>query len=352
MARADSVAAPEAGGVSDAAGTRGRSGSSQHGSNGAGPDENLIDAARERVAGSVQGAGLLDVFGGLAGAATGALTGAAGRLAERLLRVPEADLDARDPDYIRESLPGLWMLCSLYFRAEVRGLHNIPPKGPVLLVGNHSGGNLSPDVFVFPLAFSTYFGVERRFHQLAHNLVVSWPGIGPMLRKHGTVAASHANAAQALDSGAALLVYPGGDYEVHRPSWQSSKVDFGGRKGFISLALDRGVPIVPVVAIGGQETALFLSRGEWLARLLRLDTLLRLKVLPILIAPPWGLVIGDMAGRIPLPAKITMEVMAPIDLGEEFGPDPDLDEVYDEVTTRMQGTLTALASERSLPVIG
>ena len=33
-------------------------------------------------------------------------------------RVPAADLDERDPDYIRESLPRLWLLCSLYFRGE------------------------------------------------------------------------------------------------------------------------------------------------------------------------------------------------------------------------------------------
>ena len=74
------------------------------------------------------------------------------------------------------------------------------------------------------------------------------------------------------------------------------------------------MPIVPVVSIGGQETAIFLSRGETLARLLRLDKMFRLKVLPISIAPPWGLNIGDMAGHIPLPAKITIEVLPPIDL--------------------------------------
>src|SRR4029453_5071677 len=101
---------------------------------------------------------------------------AVARQAQR--RVPAADLDERDPDYIRESLPGLWMLASLYFRAEVRGLGRIPEKGPVLLVGNHSGGNLTVDTGVFTLAFSTYFGVERRFHQLAHNLVLSMPGLG------------------------------------------------------------------------------------------------------------------------------------------------------------------------------
>ena len=33
-----------------------------------------------------------------------------------------ADLAARDPSYIRRQLPLMWLLTSLYFRAEVRGL--------------------------------------------------------------------------------------------------------------------------------------------------------------------------------------------------------------------------------------
>jgi 1-acyl-sn-glycerol-3-phosphate acyltransferase len=266
-------------------------------------------------------------------------------------RVPAADLDERDPDYIRESLPRLWLLASLYFRAEVRGLGNVPEEGPVLLVGNHSGGNLTPDTGVFTLAFSTYFGVERVFHQLAHNLVLSMPGLS-FLRKYGTVAASQDNARKALQAGAAVLVYPGGDYEVHRPSWQGRRVDFGGRKGFLRLALDEGVPIVPVVSIGGQETALFLSRGERLAKGLALDRLFRLKVLPISIAPPWGLNVGDMLGHLPLPAKITIEALPPIDLRREFGAHPDLDEAYDHLARLMQETLDALAAERRFPVLG
>jgi 1-acyl-sn-glycerol-3-phosphate acyltransferase len=267
------------------------------------------------------------------------------------LRIPPADLDERDPDYIRENLPRLWLLSSLYFRGEVRGLGNIPEEGPILMVGNHSGGNLTPDTTVFTLAFSAYFGVERPFYQLAHNLVLSMPGLG-FLRKFGTVAASHENAEKALSAGAALLVYPGGDYEVHRPSWESAKVDFGGRKGFIRLALKHDVPIVPIVSIGGQETALFLSRGEGLAKALMLDRFFRLKVLPISLALPWGLNIGDMLGHIPLPAKITVEALPPIHIREEFGEEPDIDEVYDHVMRTMQETLDALAAERTFPVLG
>ena len=266
-----------------------------------------------------------------------------------IARVPRADLDQRDPDYIRDQLPGTWLLASLYFRADVRGLDRIPDNGPVLLVGNHSGGNVPPDTFVFTLAFCSYFGVERPFYQLAHNLVVSAPGLG-RLRKFGTVAASHENARLALESGAAVLVYPGGDYEVWRPSWQRHVVDFGGRKGFVRLARDTGVPIVPVASVGGQETALFLDRGQWLAKLLMVDKLLRLKSVPISIAPPWGLNIGDLLGHIPLPAKIVIEAQEPID-AREIGAASD-QAVYDKVVSSLQAGVDRLAAERRFPVIG
>jgi 1-acyl-sn-glycerol-3-phosphate acyltransferase len=271
---------------------------------------------------------------------------------KRVSRRLSAHLEDRDPDYLREMLPLLWLLSTFYFRAEVRDLGNVPADRPVLLVGNHSGGNVIVDTFIFSLAFSTYFGVERPFHQLAHNLAIAWPIAGEMLRKSGTMSASHEHAEEALAAGAAVLVYPGGDWETHRPSWEGGKIDFAGRKGFIRLALDAGVPIVPVVSIGGQETALFLSRGAGLAKALRLDRLARLKVLPISIALPWGLNVGDFASHIPLPAKITIEVLPPIDLEREFGPDPDVDGIYAHVTAQMQEALDGLAAERRFPVIG
>ena len=45
-------------------------------------------------------------------------------------------------------------------------------------------------------------------------------------------------------------------------------------------------------------------------------------------------------------------VLPPIHLREEFGEDPDVDEVYDHVLRLMQETLDALASERRYPVVG
>ncbi len=260
------------------------------------------------------------------------------------------DLDAWDPDYIRSVLP-LWRAAlGTYFRAEVRGLENIPDSGPALLVGNHSGGTYIADTFILAAEFYSHFGPERRFHQLAHDIAARLPATG--LSRWGTVAASHENARKAFDKGAPVLVYPGGDYETFRPTWHSDRIEFGGRKGFIKLALERDVPVVPVVAIGGQETALFATRGERAAEVTGWAKLTRIKVLPVAFAPPFGLTLLDLPVRLPLPAKITVEVRPPIDLNERFGPEPEHERVYDEITGEMQDALSELQGQRTLPVVG
>jgi len=173
------------------------------------------------------------------------------------------------------------------------------------------------------------------------------PGARASLSRYGGVPASPENMASALERDAALLVYPGGDHETYRPSWESSKIDFAGRTGFARLAIEHGVPIVPVVAIGGQETALFLGQGRGIAKLLRLDSLARLKVFPAQVAPPFGLTVLDLPGRIPLPSKIVVRVLPPVELK---GKDPD--DAYERVTGAMQRALNRLDDERSIPVVG
>jgi 1-acyl-sn-glycerol-3-phosphate acyltransferase len=243
----------------------------------------------------------------------------------------------------------MWLFSTIYFRAEVTGFDRVPEEGPVLFVGNHSGGNMTPDSMVFMLAFNTYFGVERPVYALAHALVTSWPIIGKLAGKWGIITAGPQAARAALDRGACVLVYPGGDVDAHRPWSARHEIRFDGRRGFLRLAKEAGVPIVPVVSVGGHDTYLPLTDGRRLAKMLRLDRLARLKVLPISLALPWGLNIGDFGGHLPLPAKIRMEVLDPIDVSERFGDDADSDEAYEYVTGRMQEALTALASERVAP---
>lgn len=132
--------------------------------------------------------------------------------------------------------------------------------------------------------------------------------------------------------------------------WERNRIDFHDRHGFIRLALEAGVPIVPVVSAGGQETALFLTRGAGLARALRLHRLLRVDVLSIALVPPWSIDVGGVLGHLPLPAKLTLEVLEPIDVSARFGDDADA--AYTAIVALMQATLDRLAAARRLPVLG
>jgi 1-acyl-sn-glycerol-3-phosphate acyltransferase len=268
----------------------------------------------------------------------------------------QGSLDDRDPAFIRSQLRWLQPLADIYFRGEVRDIDRIPASGPVLIVGNHSGGLATPDTWVFMVNFMRHFGTEREAYALAHNVVMGLPLTGTWLRRVGTLPAHPDAARNALRRGASVLVYPGGDEDVFRSWSMRNRIRLARRTGFIRLALQERVPVQPVVSIGGHETVFVASDGRRLARALRLERF-RLKALPIVIGPPWGLSPGDLLLHLPLPAKITVQVGEPIDFDKQFGAlDPHDPEVlwacYHYVERRMQTILDSLATERRLPVLG
>nr|MBA2239993.1 glycerol acyltransferase [Solirubrobacterales bacterium] len=148
-----------------------------------------------------------------------------------------------------------------------------------------------------------------------------------------------------------VLAYPGGEQEVHRPSWRGSRVELGGRLGFARLALERAVPVLPVAAFGGQETALFLGPGTWLAGPLGLHRLLGSRVAPLSVTIPWGVTIGDPLGHLPLPAKIAIEVLPAIVPGTSEWPERP-EQLYELVERRLSRAVARLADDRRLPLLG
>ncbi|GAY18201.1 lysophospholipid acyltransferase family protein [Mycobacterium sp. shizuoka-1] len=253
-----------------------------------------------------------------------------------------------DPTFTRLVSEAAWPLIRRYFRAEVRGLERIPRSGAALLVCNHSGGMLTPDVPVFGPAFYAEFGYRRPLYTLAHYGIFLAPW-GPMLPRLGVVHASPRNATAALRSGAVVLVFPGGDFDAYRPTSQRNVIDFDGRTGYARTAIDTGVPIVPMVSIGAQETQFFLSRGTAIAARLGLPRL-RMDILPITVGLPFGLTV-PFPPNLPLPSKIVMEVLDPVDLAM-FGKHPHVDEVDGHVRRVMQRALDRLAARRRFPVLG
>ncbi|WP_118915398.1 1-acyl-sn-glycerol-3-phosphate acyltransferase [Mycobacterium shigaense] len=239
-----------------------------------------------------------------------------------------------------------------YFRSEVRGLENIPP-GASLVVANHSGGMLTFDLSVFAVDYYDAYGYDRPLYALGFDTVFAGPA-ADFFRRTGVIRATRENAAMALAAGAVVLVFPGGDFDVYRPTVRQNVIDFDGRTGYITTALEANVPIVPAVSIGGQESQFFLSRGKWLSRALGLTKLerrlFRTNILPITFGFPFGFsVLAPL--NIPLPTKIVTEVLPPIDL-TEFGEAPDVKRLDAHVRWVMQKGLKTFAAQRHFPVIG
>jgi 1-acyl-sn-glycerol-3-phosphate acyltransferase len=254
-----------------------------------------------------------------------------------------------DPAFTEQVAKALGPVIKRYYRAEVRNIDHIPASGGALVVSNHSGGMLTPDVLIFSPAFYEKFGYDRPVYTLAHYGLFMGPLDG-WLRRVGVIEASRENAATALHSGAVVLVFPGGDYDSYRPTFSANAIDFNGRTGYVRTAIEAGVPIVPTVSIGAQETQLFLTRGNWLARKLGL-TKARMDILPISVGFPFGFSV-IFPPNLPLPAKIVTEVLEPIDVTARFGKNPDVDEVDAHVRSVMESALKRLADNRRFPIIG
>lgn len=254
-----------------------------------------------------------------------------------------------DPLFTEQVRNTIGPVVNRWYRAEVRNLDNLPATGGALVVSNHSGGMFTPDVMIFSSAYYDKFGYDRPVYTLAHYGVFMGPMDG-WLRRVGVIEASRENAAAALRSGAVVLVFPGGDYDSYRPTLSANTIDFNGRTGYVRTAIETGVPIVPTVSIGGQETQFFLTRGNWLARKLGI-TKARMDILPLSFGFPFGFSV-IFPPNLPLPAKIVTEVLEPIDIGARFGKDADVDEVDAHVRRVMEAALRRLADQRRFPILG
>jgi 1-acyl-sn-glycerol-3-phosphate acyltransferase len=263
----------------------------------------------------------------------------------------EPDLSLRDAEYLGRFMPLLRFATRYYFRSEVRDVERIPAEGGALVVSNHSGGLIAMDVPVIAVAYFDHYGMDAPLYVLAHDMLWLDRKTGEVFDKAGFLKATRRNAHAVLVNGGTTIVFPGGDYDVFRPTKQSTTIDFNGRTGYVRTALEAGVPLVPVVTIGGQEQMYVLWRGELLAKLLRLEKLLRTKYMPVSFGFPFGLTFA-FPPNLPLPSKLVTQVLEPIDVRAEFGEDPDIAEVDVEVRRRMQEAMDDLAAQRRFPVLG
>jgi len=261
--------------------------------------------------------------------------------------VPQDDLDAVDTELLSDFVPLLDLFGRVYYRLEVEGL-SLPPQGPALVVINHNSGISFAELLGFGARWYLQRGYEDILHGLAHDAMLRIPYLKNFLMHGGGVRASHENADRILARGRKILVAPGGNLEAFRPHRDRNRIRFGGRTGFLKVALRHKAPIVPAVFIGGHDTFFVLSDGRFIVDALGLHKRFRLDTFPLFLGLPWGLAVGPIF-HLPLPVRCRVRVLAPISL-ETYSPD-DADDplvlrrLYDEVTGRMQAALDELAAE-------
>lgn len=262
------------------------------------------------------------------------------------LRYDVDSLDNRDLWFVEHVVRVVERVMRPYHRAEVAGLERVP-QGKALYVGNHSGGSMTIDSFLFGAAVYRAWGLPGVPHILAHDFALSLPGLHQVFSKLGAVRASPENARRLFEAGHKVLVYPGGAEEAMRPFRDRNRIRFYGHHGYVRTALRHDVPVVPVVGQGSHSTFLVVDDARWLARLAGIDRLIRLKAWPITLSFPWGLTFFPPPLYIPMPAKIRMEILEPIHF-DRSGEEAAQDDEYVAccamiVEARMQTALDRLA---------
>jgi 1-acyl-sn-glycerol-3-phosphate acyltransferase len=192
-----------------------------------------------------------------------------------------------------------------WFRVTWEGLEHIPTDGGALLVANHAG-MMPVDGGIVQYGIESECG--RDVYPLAHSGFWRVPFIGRMLSRSGAVVGHPRNADQLLRDGHLVLVFPEGAKGPVKDADQYRRLQRFGRGGFVASALQAGVPIIPVVLAGTEDTtptvATFRAFGQQV---------------PI----SWNtLLLGPVLGAVAhLPAKISVRVLSPVE--SQAPPDRD-----------------------------
>jgi 1-acyl-sn-glycerol-3-phosphate acyltransferase len=104
------------------------------------------------------------------------------------------------------------------------------------------------------------FGTARLTYALMDSRVWQFlPGLARLATQVGAIQPHPQMAMAALRPGASLLIYPGGIQDVFRPYCLRNTIHFSGHRGFIKLALQQEMPIVPLISHGAHSTLFVLA---------------------------------------------------------------------------------------------
>ena len=254
----------------------------------------------------------------------------------RTVTVADDDEHGLDPAYASRFGRTLFaFLHDVYWRIEYRGLEHLPAEGGAVLVGVHRGF-MPWDGVMMLLACHRATGRWVRF--LIHPGLLKPPVLTPYMNKLGGVVACRENADWMLERGRIVGVFPEGIQGAFRLYRDWHRVDrFGrfGRDEFVRMALRHRVPIVPFATVGSAEIFPIWGRIEW----------------------PWWRRVAEwpfvpVTTPFPLPSRWHTEILPPLDVAAEHGPDAADDEalvraISERVRARLQASIDEMRAART-----
>jgi 1-acyl-sn-glycerol-3-phosphate acyltransferase len=221
-----------------------------------------------------------------------------GPAAQQATELPDA---GHDPTFLERTAPLLEFLWSRYFRVRLLGVENIPATGAAMLVGNHSGG-IPYDGALLLHGVHRNHPSHRRVRPLVANFAFRAGWMANIVARIGGVRASRETALPLLSAGELIAVFPEGLKGVGKLYRERYRMARFGRGGFVRLASEAQVPLLPVAIVGAEEIHPVIGKITSLAEPLGLP------YIPITPTFPW---LGPL-GLLPVPTKWTIQIGPPI----------------------------------------
>jgi 1-acyl-sn-glycerol-3-phosphate acyltransferase len=254
---------------------------------------------------------------------------------------PGADADGgHDPTFLDRAAPVLEFLWSRYFRVRLLGIENVPDSGAALLVGNHSGG-IPYDGAMLLYGIQREHARHRRVRPLVANFVFRRGWMGNVVARIGGVRASTETALPLLAAGELVAVFPEGLKGVGKMYRERYRLARFGRGGFVRLAREAQVPLLPVAIVGAEEI------HPVIGKITKLAEPLGLPYIPITPTFPW---LGPL-GLLPVPTKWTIQIGAPITPPPQ-GDDVATARVAEAVRSAIDGMIAELLARRRSVLFG
>jgi 1-acyl-sn-glycerol-3-phosphate acyltransferase len=232
------------------------------------------------------------------------------------------------------------VLFDRWFRVDLAGIEGLPERGPALLVANHSG--LLPwDGLMLCHAVERHHASHARPRFLVADWLITLPFVHAYLARLGGVRACRENAERLLGGGHFVVAFPEGVKGAAKVFRERYRVKRFGRGGVVRVALETGVPLVPVGIVGAEEAHPLLFKWTSPARPLGL---------PFVPVTPTFPFLGALGG-VPLPAKWVIRVGAPLPI-DHLPADASSDELLvsrltEELRSQVQSLVDVALAERA-----